>query len=714
MLNPFKPNGRVHFRNRRARYLSAGLLVGGAFTAPSLAQGNDVANSRADTRSDTIIVTAQKREQSAFEVPFSVQALEGERLSNSAIRDLSEIVTIVPGASEELSTNVGFRRYQLRGIAQGPGDQTIGYYFDDSAFFLYGLAFAPVGRAFDMERVEVLRGPQSTLYGNGSMGGTIRFIPNAPDANGFSGQARVGASLVKDGEAGYYLDGAINLPLIEDELAVRFVVSHEEIGGYQEIPAAGLENINDASVTNLRASILWTPTDAFSAKFQFIKNDVEQDGGTLLAQLDPTVNIGQPGDLSNGEYELYSGTIEYELPFALFTNTATYIDFDSLEINTFPFPALPGGQIVQNLTNIGDAFNNEARLASNWEGPFDFLFGVYYATTDLETTFAFDPAIVPPSPQTFSSDSISIFGEVSVPLLDDRMVPLVGLRYFRDERSTASPSFSVQPDEEVFDSVNPRFNLSFLPNDSSQIYINVAKGFRSGGFNNPDLCGLHATLGGLPCQVAIDSDTLWSYEIGAKTQLFDRQVNIETALYYQDWSDIRQRVPFAGIFQEYQVGDAEIYGVDVALAYQPIAIEGLSFDLSANWNSAEFDRIDPALLTATGAQTGDRLPFVPDWTLATSIAYSTAITNEWNLDLFGGYSHIAPQLGQFSTNALGDARDLVRVRAGVRADKVGLHFFAKNLFNEDGAVFSQTPAGGVQTFSQDYPRQLGIELSVRW
>ena len=540
-----------------------------------------------ETALEEVVVTAQKRSQRLIEVPISMQAIDGGAMAAASIRDISEIITIVPGASEELSTNAGFRRYQIRGVTQGPGDPTIGYYFDDAAFFIYGLVYAPVGRSYDMERVEVLRGPQSTLYGNSSMGGTIRFIPKLPNLEEAEFSTTVGYSATDGGDPGYYMDIAANLPLVTDTLALRLVASYEDIGGYHEIPSANLENINDASMRSYRASLLWTPTENLSLKFHILRNDVDQDGGSLLASLDPPVNIGQPGDFSDGAYDLYTGTLTYDFPGATLTSTTTYIDFDSLEVNSFPFP-VPGGILVQNLANTGDGFNNETRLVSNGNGPVDWIIGGFYSSSDLDQTFQFTPAIVPPSLQKFSSEAISLFGEVAFPMLDGTLVPLVGLRYFEDDRETNSDAFSTQLPRETFDSVNPRFNLSYMPDDDSQYYLNVAKGFRSGGFNHPDLCPLHVTLGNLPCEQSIDSDTLWSYEVGTKRSIAEGRASLEAVVYFQDWQDVRLRVPFAGIFQEYRVGDADIYGIDLMLSLASASIDGLFFDASFNWNSAEF------------------------------------------------------------------------------------------------------------------------------
>ena len=137
--------------------------------------------------------------------------------------------------------------------------------------------------------------------------------------------------------------------------------------------------------------------------------------------------------------------------------------------------------------------------------------------------------------------------------------------------------------------------------------------------------------------------------------------------------------------------------------------------MTGNWNTAEWTDIDPSLAATTGVEEGDRLPFVPDdWTLALSGDYSWNVGGAWMGRIFAGYSHIEPQLGQFGTDAQGDSRDLLRARVGIENDRFGIFLFGKNLLDEDGAIYSQTPVGGLQTFTQDYPRQVGIELRVRY
>lgn len=667
---------------------------------------------------EEVIVTAQKREQSLLEVPVSMQALSGDFLANNAVRDLSEVMTMVPSASEELSGTPTQRRYQIRGVGSGflTADGTVGYYLNDSAFFLFGENFAPIARTFDMERVEVLRGPQSTLYGNGSMGGTVRFVTKKPNLESVEAHVRTGFSDTEGGESGNYIDAAVSLPIVKDTLGLRLVGSYEDIGGYQ-LNVFGDEDTNTAEIRSLRGELLWQASENLSLDLLYVSNEGDSDGGNLLLSLDPAVGLALPGDFNNDEQELAALTVDWDLGFATLVSNWTTIDTARDSLINLPFPGvgLPNDTLQSSIIYDGEAFNTETRLVSQGDGPLQWMAGVFYSDSEYEQAQVFN-GLIPNSTQTFDSESISVFGEVSYSLLDGKLIPLFGVRYFEDDRESNITTATTQPGSETFDSVNPRFNLQWLPRDTSNYYLNIAKGFRSGNFNNPDVCGLHSLppeFGGpgLPCEVSLDSDELWSYEAGAKWILAGGQLQLDVAAYYIDWQDIRQGVPAFGLFQEYQVGDAEITGLDLQVLYSPEGLKGLTLSATANFNESEFTDLDPAIAAATGAAEGGELPFAPDQTLSLAADYGWVMGDNWAGQASFAYRHIAGQLGQFGSSTVGDDRDLLSARLGVSFKDFGVAVFGRNLLGEDGAIYSQSPAGGLTAFTQDYPRQVGVELT---
>jgi outer membrane receptor protein involved in Fe transport len=702
----------------RESRLSVCCLALAAVVVPQVASAEQSAASaqterrRADL--EEVVVTAQKRTQTLSDVPIAVQAFGGDALEESHIRDFNEVVTAVPGASEGLSNTLGLRQYQIRGVSQSFGDPTVGYYFDDAAFFIFGQNFAPSGRTFDMNRVEVLRGPQSTLYGNGAMGGVVRFIPNAPDLQAMHVAARTGYSQTDGGEDGYYVDGALNAPLIDDVLGVRLVGSYERIGGYQDVVSSGDTNAAGGEIKTFRGAIRATPTDRLELKLLYLRNQTDQDGTTLLTNLDPPQAVNSPGDFTASHFDLFSGTVSYTFDAATLTSSSTYIDFSKAVQAGFPFP-VPGGLLIQTQDVSADAFNNETRLVSNGTGPLQWLAGTYYADTKYQDKGALVPALLPDSTSLSKSESFSVFTEVSYALFDGKLTPLVGLRYFEDDRSSDNITNPVPPFSGKFDSINPRFNLTYRAQPGRLYYLNAAKGFRSGLFNNPTTCQiLHRQQGGLPCEDDVDSDQLWSYELGTKQQFAGGQLQLETALYYQDWQDIQQSIQFGGVGQTYQFGDARLYGIDAGVIVTPDAVPGLRFEASGNWNSSEYQNIDPALTAAAaagGIRDGDRIPLVPEWTASLTASYDwTMGSRGWEGLALVGYSHIDAQLGRPGAPSEGDARDLLRATIGVRHGALGISLFGSNLLHENGAIYIASN-GAAAVYTQDYPRQIGIEIT---
>jgi len=711
MLNHKKFNKGA---SRLAMIIGAGLVGLSGFTSAQAESSST--DEDANVSFDEIIVTASKREQSILEVPVSIQALGEELLTNSNIRDTQQILEFVPGSSEGLSVSVGQRRFQIRGIEQGGAGPTIGYYIGETAYPTFE-SYAPVGRSYDMNRVEVLRGPQGTLYGNGSMGGVIRFIPNAPNLSEFEGGVRAAYTSIEGGDSGYYLDGFLNIPVVEDKLAIRVVGSFEEVGGYLE-DAFGNEDVNDADVGSYRITALFQPTEALGIEFMYFRNEVDQNAGTLISIADPDnpVYSGLPEDLREVAFDIFAVTLSYDFADFSITSNTSYVETDSastIALNT-------AFSTVTASTSSGQEFwSNETRLVSTSDSPLQWLAGIFYTTADTFSDLAIEwnPEIPPflVNSRTITEDereSISLFGEVSYELLDGKLIPLFGIRYFEESFDGDSPAIGGEPDGVKFDSTNFRFNLSYLPDEETTVYLNIAQGFRSGSFNDQNICALHQS-GGLPCELILDSDTLTSYELGSKLQLADGSLLLDLAIYYQDWSDARFQTAFGTLFATYGVGDVESYGVDIGVQYSPASIQGLSFTATGNWNSTEFTNV--ADLGDVSAEDGQQINFVPKWSMSLIANYFWPISDNVNGLINVSYSHISGQRGTFNTNAPeGDSRNLVRARVGAEFDMVSVYLFANNIFDEDGEIYRQLPTDGALLTSRDRPRTYGAEVEFKF
>ncbi len=234
---------------------------------------------------DEIIVTAQKRSQSIQDIPISITAMTQETMDRAGIDSLEEFAYKVPGLAISGQSN-GRTQLNIRGISSGEirrdnsrATETVGIYFDEVPLSI--ALYNPNMEPFDLERVEVLRGPQGTLYGSGSLAGTIRLVSRAPVMNEFEGLIDAGYTSVDDGDTGYSLKGVLNIPISDDTLAARVVAYQIDEAGWidnlSDGPGGG-EDVNSSSRSGIRASLLWTPTERLSIRPTYIHQTADTDG----------------------------------------------------------------------------------------------------------------------------------------------------------------------------------------------------------------------------------------------------------------------------------------------------------------------------------------------------------------------------------------------------------------------------------------------------
>lgn len=703
---------------------------------------------------EEVVVTALKSGAVALEkAPISVTALGGDMLRDGGFLDVADAIRFVPSVNEGVSSgNRAQKVINIRGVGQNSNISggTTGYYVGEAAFF--ESVQAPTSRLYDIERVEILRGPQSTLYGNGAMGGVVRFIPNAPDLNEFEGHAFGGWSATKDGSDSYYGYGAMNFPLVREKLALRVAGGYEKLGGFGDtgpigLPATGKDQ-DGGTITSLRSGLEYAATDRLSIDVLFQMSDTDFGASQMFNPFDRTRLTGSVNDGNDPRYWMLAGTVNYDLGFASLTNVTASIDQDTDIVSNVSFAGLADSSAISGSDR--SYIGNETRLASSNNGSLNWIVGLFVTDDEVDTTSDSSTEVFLPdatgstyivdSTGTSSSDrrTRAVFGEVSYKLFDGKLVPLVGLRYFEEDFETASQGLTnlfltsstvgtvttafdpplplgVVPTAESsgklrFDSVNPRFNLAYFPNDTATYFINISNGFRGGTANTNPLCAVTPA-----CSSSVPSDKLWSYEIGSKQNLIDRQVFVDLALYYMDWKRVREFVNLVVLNAQLAAGDAEIYGVDAAITATPKAIPGLTLSLVGNWNSSEFSSVTPAGIGA-GAAVGDRISYVPDWTATVGVDYKRPISSNWIAHVNTSYNHIEEMRGGFgflanlsvppNPGGFGGKRDLVSARIGVQSDKLGVYFVGTNLLNEHDPV---TIGSGIQTL--DYPRTLGFEIT---
>jgi outer membrane receptor protein involved in Fe transport len=695
------------------------------------AYGQDSRQPADEQRPDTIVITAQKREETLIEVPMTVQAVSEEQLEAAGVKDVGALTRLIPGASVVSSSSRGFETIQIRGISAGTtGDGLTGYYVDDFAFGVPNLQLSPPARLLDLERVEIIRGPSGTLWGQGSMGGNIRLITADPDTSAFSGKLLGEYSTTEGGGDNYAVDGVLNIPVVPDVFAIRVSGGYDELGGYANVLQSGQENANDSSGSNFRVKALYTPDDrlAVRASYWSIQNEQGFNNGLIRANPqtaallpEPAINGG--GSVTNGPVDGFTDTsldigslsITYDFDFATLTS-ATSASEHELD---FEAPlSLAGFNYNHDSTFKTDTFTQELRLTSSDDGPLRWLAGAYYrdATIDSDINFYADGTdfllgLIPVinSAGDLQTTSWSVYAETSYELFDGKLVPLIGLRYFEDER-TGGPSLNritnvTTPQQTVsFDKLSPRFNLKYRPDDNTTLFLNIANGFRSGSVQTAAQVAAAATLG-VPTSAGIDPDELWTYEVGAKLALLDDDLLLEGSAYQTEWADVQ--LPFGPLSSVANVGDATIRGVDIGAIWLT-PIDGLTLQANANLQDTEWDSVRGAITASLPyVAPGRNLIDVPDSTLSLGASYEQPVDllGQSTLKLSGNYAFRNATLA--NTGGETDSLSNLSLTADlVTGEGWTLGVFGHNLTDEDGAA-QLTLGGG---FVRPYPRRIGVKI----
>lgn len=705
----------ISSRSKFTGSASAIALLGSMLATPVYAQDAD----EADNDSSVIVVTAQKREQQLIDVPLAVQAISGEQLEDEGIKELNDLIESIPGASSVSRTAPGFETIQIRGISSGTtGDATVGYYVDDVPFSVPNLQLAPPSRLFDLQRVEVLRGPQGTLYGQGAMGGTIRMVTASPDLYDTLGRAQVEASTITGGEFSYALDGVVNVPVIEEKVALRVSGGYESVGGFADSTALNLQDINDSESWNVRAKLLIAPTEDISLELGAWRVENSLDFRNTMDSANPPIidtvsTAGGRQNLIDSSLTLISAVFKAEIgDTASVTSSTAFIDHQL----DFDSSFLAGGILGNDSTFDTTTITQELRFASNGDGPFSWVFGGYYSGGEVKSDICLNLAL--PCTTVFSlninsagrlqTDAFALFGELSYALLDDRLVATVGGRQFWDTRK--STGFDRNTNTQTingatFKTFNPRFNLSFKVSENFLVYTNVAKGFRSGAFQTAAQAAAASAALGITIDTAIQPDKVWSYEAGAKGRLFDGLIILDASVYRIDWSNIQLQSTITGIATLSNGGNARSEGIDLGLTIRPVT--GLQFQFIGNINETEFTSVLPAIVAINPlAAPGTRIPAVPKTSFQTNASYTWDFAG-WDAEGFirGGYTFRNSQLD--SSGLVSDELNEFNLQAGISKDSWKFQIFGDNITNKRVAL--TRGALGVQP---NLPRRIGARFSI--
>jgi iron complex outermembrane receptor protein len=679
---------------------------------------------------DTIVVTAQRREQSLMEVPQAVQALTGDSLTRTGINDISSTIQLIPGATISAKFGAGNQVYQMRGVATGEtaGDPSVGYYLDSFAFNLPGRPYAPVADLYDLQRVEVIRGPSGTLYGFGSLGGTIKVLTNDADPDNFAGSARMTLSATSGGSPSGSADAMLNIPIVEGRLAIRGVFSYETIGGYAPL-VSGPDNVNDRRAYTGRIKLLARPSDDLTIRLAYWRNHSAQNFCDRMTFLNPP-RIDQTKGICDSGYSLLSGDLEYNLGPATIQSSTGYLR-SSVNVHVAGFVPFPTGHYQTAIPLEIRSFVEDARIVSNGSGPFSYIFGVFYQNASDaggQDNILLDTLLLPGNVgliQVGSLDklftrSYALYGQGTYSFGNGLVDLTVGGRYFHDNRRFNQNNQSIQISKGITttttstvratnESFSPRFNVAFHPGDNRTIYAEVAKGFRSGSIiPNSILVPANAALGTNYAN-SQPPDTLWNYEVGVKWPLIDNHLRLELAAYRFDWGGAQVGIQPAGTTIIVPIGDVRAYGLDLSLAWRT-PIRGLDIQLTGNVNHTRLHNVPPGLTARRPfLADGNQLAGTSKDTFAAVANYETPLSGSGlHLRANARYSYRGPQQSLFN-GQIAPSINLIGGRIGVGTDAFDVSLFVENLTNEVGPL----AINGAQ-YLIPFPRQIGITGEFRF
>ncbi len=665
---------------------------------------------------DEIVVTAQKRSELLQDVPIAITAIPMDRIEKMGAVSFTDYARTVPGLSF-IDRGPGRSSITIRGITTGAdqGKQAlVGVYFDDMA--VSAPSFQPDLNLFDIEQIEILRGPQGTLYGAGSMGGALKLTSAKPDATALAAKVDATLSSTRYGGENYVLNAMVNAPIVDDKLALRIVGYYRDYSGYIDNVTLNRKNVNDEETYGGRVALRATPTENLTitamAMFQDTKVGGTQEANLLLGELVQNRSIVEE---RNDKFQQYNLTIDWDIGGAELTSSTTYFDRDFAEDRDVS--AILGAPSIQANALPIKTFTQEFRLTSTGDGPLKWLVGAYY--THQKDRLLQLVSFAPPIDMLLLDNNIgnkleqiAFFGEATYDITP-RFHATVGLRWFSVDQTYSR--FATGPivggtDSGIGDAsvtkINPKFGLSFDITDDALLFVQASQGFRVGGPNStlpPDLDGTVT-----PSQYG--PDTLWNYEIGLKTSWLNNRLVANASLFYIDWTDI-QVVTFRqdGFSYIGNAGEASSKGAELELTAYPI--EGLELRGAFSYTDAQLEKNVPGI----GGAKGDRIPLVPRYTWSGSARYSFPVS-----DNLGGFAQFDIQHMGSSYNAFNRAAaDLQRsynigsLRAGIEADQWQLTVFVDNLWDERADLFLDTLLGDVRA-NVNRPRTIGVNVRAQF
>lgn len=713
------------------------------------AAGEQGDQARKESALEEVVVTAQKRIERLQDVPVPVTALSGESLVNSNQLRLQDYYTRVPGLSVTLIGDESGPVLTIRGVTTGGAtNPTVGIVVDDvpygSSTVQGSNSTAPDIDPTDLARVEVLRGPQGTLYGAASMGGLLKFVTVDPSTDRLNGLLRAGTSSVRNSDnLGYNLSGAVNIPL-SDALAIRASGFTRRDPGYIDDPVHNIADVNQGDADGGRLSALWQPSQDLSIKLSALLQDIKM-GGSSQVYLQPGLGDLQQNALRgtggfNKKVQAYNATATAKFGSIALTSVSGYsINRISTELDSTPlFGPLLGIFLPTSrfgVTGFADPAHSrttkltqEVRLSGPIGPRFDWLFGAFYTRESVrqgQDILAADLNTGAPIGSWFKSNIPTTFVEYAAfadltAHVTDRFDIQIGGRQSHNKQTYASvltgplvpifyaPEPLITPELHSNDNaftylVTPRFKLS----RDLMVYARLASGYRPGG---PNVGG--AALSNLGLPPTYDADKTRNYEIGAKGNFIDHAVSFDASLYYIDWKRIQLLLLDPATFTSYNTNGsrAKSQGAELSFEFKPF--KGLTLAAWATWNDAKLTADFPPTQGAKGSD-GDRLPYSSRFSGNLSVDQEFSLPSDFTGFIGGSWSYVGDRVGIFQNTPVREiypSYTKFDLRAGAVHDSWTVNLYINNVADQRGVLRGGRDSLVPYAFNYIQPRTVGLSL----
>jgi iron complex outermembrane recepter protein len=730
-----------------------------------------------ETALQEVIVTAQRRTESERTIPISITALSGDAISAEHINDFMDLSRAVPGLSVTTQGAPGLNNLEIRGVSSQAGGSTVAVYLDETPVSTPHVQAAFVGTTepdfVDIDRVEVLRGPQGTLYGSSSEGGTVRFISRQPSLDTFDADGDADLSGTDHGGFNYRATTAVNFPLVTGVSGVRVAAMYGHSDGWidqlsqsDQIIARGVNDQEDAA---FRLTWAIQPTESFRiTPAVYVQRTTTGDTSIFFDSLGPYEEAKYVKEPLRDQLVLPTVTVTLQSGSVAFTSISSFLVRDlqhqqdgTLE-NSQYFGAIAGapppigfgfgGNVLDSLPSPISArtvvrqWSQELRIASRGleesGDRFSWVAGVYLS--DQRLTYAEDD-LIPGFSSTFQSlfgvsaesffgapfpnDDVytvrskyderqyAAFGDLTFKLTDSLRFS-TGLRYLiaREAADLFSGDYfgtGLQDDISHEHAQTPRFALTYIASPETTLYASASKGFRLGGGNSAipvSLCAHDlANIGLTAAPLTYNSDSLWNYEMGTKLLLFDNRVSVDADIYYLRWNDIQQDIYLPTCVYFFEANVGDARSYGSEIGIKANATPHLTLSVSGGTTDATITENVKALNVMAGAH----ILGVPEWSANLGAMLHGKASSVDDLFMRADYLLTGPSSGTFDPTQVDFRRPAYQVlNLSAGAERHGMKFtvYAQNALNDTKAIQHINNNGLIEAFGLR-PLTIGITIS---